>query len=89
MLGMPMMSPFGGLFESMLGNMGSGMSMNMQSSGSGGGQVYSYSSTQVYTSGPNGVYHSSSTSRQGPGGVSVPAVLHVAACFQHLLQVCS
>lgn len=68
MLGMPLMNPFGGLFDSMFNGMG--MGMNMQSSGTGGGQVYSYSSSQVFSSGPNGVYQSSSTSRQGPGGVS-------------------
>lgn len=62
------MNPFGGgafgggLFGNMLGGMAAG--------GPGAGQVYSYSSSTVVRSGPDGTYHSSTTSRQAPGGVS-------------------
>eukprot|EP00879_Flechtneria_rotunda_P002777 GHRR01002986.1.p1 GENE.GHRR01002986.1~~GHRR01002986.1.p1 ORF type:complete len:283 (+),score=106.21 GHRR01002986.1:1517-2365(+) len=65
-VGMPLQDPFGGLF----GNLFAGMpGVNMSMSGNGGGQVYSYSSSTVYSSGAGGTYHSSTTSRQGPGGV--------------------
>jgi hypothetical protein len=70
MLGAPMVNPFGGLFGNMFAGMpGLGMSM-AQSSNAGGGTVYSYSSSSVYSSGPDGTYHSSTTMRQAPGGVS-------------------
>lgn len=62
------LSPFGGLFGGMFGNMMGGMMGGM---GAGApGQVYSYSSSTVISSGPDGTYHSSTTSRQAPGGVS-------------------
>jgi hypothetical protein len=61
------LSPFGGLFGGMFGNMMGGMGAG---GGPGQGQVYSYSSSTVMRSGPDGVFHSSTTSRQAPGGVS-------------------
>jgi hypothetical protein len=68
-----MVNPFGGLFGNIFAGM-PGFDMNMaqmqQSSSGGSGAVYSYSSSSVYSSGPDGTYHSSTTSRQAPGGVS-------------------
>jgi hypothetical protein len=70
MLGAPMINPFGGLFGNMFAGM-PGFDMSMAQSSSGGsGTVYSYSSSSVYSSGPDGTFHSSTTSRQAPGGVS-------------------
>ena len=72
---MQLMTPFGGLFGGMFGNMmggmlGGGAGMGVPA-GQGAPQVYSYSSSTVMRSGPDGTYHSSTTSRQAPGGVGV------------------
>lgn len=72
---MQLMMPFGGLFGGMFGNMmggmlGGGAGMGAPAPGQAP-QVYSYSSSTVMRSGPDGTYHSSTTSRQAPGGVGV------------------
>lgn len=75
------LNPFGGMLGGMFGNMLGGMAAGAAAPG----QVYSYSSSTVMRSGPDGVYHSSTTSRQAPGGVSAFRLPRLTA---HQLPAC-
>lgn len=89
-----MMPPFGGgLLGGMLGGLMGGM---MAGGGAGDNngvgvqpQVYSYSSSTVMRSGPDGVYHSSTTSRHAPGGVSECVRVEFDAAARQVQVVCA
>jgi hypothetical protein len=80
--GAPMLDPL----SSLMGMLGAGLSPALGAAAGGavaspglGSGSYSYCSSSVFTSGPNGTYSASTSSRHGPGGVRVRARAAAAA----------